>query len=184
MIDISLNIDELITQYPGSSNYSRFQNTINSTSINLDSHFGTHIDAPSHFIKNGKTIEELDSDLFVGLTTISKDLPNIVTTDRIFFRFNDLLHKNESFNKNYKALGKYEVEWVLDNKIKVVGIDYLSIEPYLSNYRTHEILLKNDVLIIEGLNLFNVKEGIYQYYAFPIRSNGEGSPARVMLDYV
>jgi len=184
MIDISLNLDELRTFYPGSQPFIRKQYSEYTSQIMMDSHCGTHMDAPSHFIPGGKTINDLNPELFYGLTTVIRGIPDKITTDCVFFRYNDILHKNWAFVKDYVGLNKVDVEWILDNKIKVVGIDYLSIEPYIKKYNVHEVLLKNDVLIIEGLNLFDINDGIYKYYAFPLRSNGEGSPARVILDYV
>jgi arylformamidase len=66
--------------------------------------------------------------------------------------------------------------------VRLVGIDYLSIAPFRKSKETHEILLGAGVIILEGLDLSAIKQGIYQLYCLPLKLGGvEGAPARVIL---
>lgn len=194
LIDISIN-DGLKTIYEGSIKPETSQHlNIKEHSVNLvwmkrDLHYGTHMDSPLHFIESGKTIAELDSDIFIGecqvieTTDLSYDyLKNIVPErDVIFFKSNNILHLNQEFNKDFVGFFVDGTEWLVENNIRMVGIDYLSIEQYRSNGDVHRKILGNNIIILEGLDLSKVGSGIYKYYAFPLKLNHEASPVRVML---
>ena len=72
---------------------------------------------------------------------------------------------------------------MIEHGVKLVGIDYLSVERFDSpDYATHHTLLRNQVIIIEGLNLSEVAMGEYELIAFPLKLKGaDGGPARVIL---
>lgn len=187
MIDISVNLNKFKILYPGSKNYEIFKKE-NSSYFNMDSHYGTHVDAPSHFIEGGKTIEELNSDYFVGICQVidNLDLENVkLKSDRVFFKLNDNLINNDEFYKDYLAFNEKNVDWILNNNINVIGIDYLSIESFDSkDFVVHKKLLEKEILIIESLNLNKVGSGLYKYYCFPIRCSNEASPVRVFLEKI
>jgi len=190
MFDISYNIEDVKAFYPGSQKYiTNIDN--NSSMFIIDSHHGTHIDAPSHFIKNGKNISEIDINLFFGNVQIitvdnyiidSNFLKTIdIKSDKIFFNCinNDML---KPFNERYTALNYSGAKYLTDINIKMVGINYVSIEEYINhNFSTHKELLSNDVLIVEGLNLKNIVDGIYEYILLPINTYKEASPCRCFL---
>lgn len=72
-------------------------------------------------------------------------------------------------------------QWLVDQQIGLIGIDYLSIQIFNNPPTTHEILLKGDIVILEGLNLADVKPGKYELICLPIRIVGtEGAPARAI----
>ena len=189
MIDISYNIDEVKSFYPGTQKYICHKND-NSSILIIDSHHGTHIDAPSHFIKDGKNVSEIDRDLFFGDVQIISIYNNVIDNDilsninikcdRIFFNciLNDM---REPFIENYCGLDFLAAKYLVSKNIKVVGINYVSIEKYNNNNSVHIKLLLNDIMIIEGLNLENIEDGIYEYVCLPINTNNEASPTRVVL---
>jgi len=78
---------------------------------------------------------------------------------------------------------KEAAEYLVDCNVKVVGIDYLSVEKFGSKCAdTHHTLLRNGIVVIEGLDLSNVKAGNYELIALPLKiKDGDGSPARVIL---
>lgn len=167
----------------------------NVTNIKCGSHSGTHIDAPYHFILKGKGIDKIKLDSLIGdawVREIHSDkikLSDIQNVDykkykRILFKTkNSRLLKNNKFYPNYVYLDYPAAEFLVKQKIKLVGIDYLSIERYKSkDHKVHQILLKNNVVIIETLDLSKVKEGEYFLLALPIKiRGGDGAPARVVL---
>ena len=96
---------------------------------------------------------------------------------------NSKLYNEKSFSKNFSALNESGALWIVERRIELVGIEYLSIEKYINdNYSVHKTLLKNDVLIIEGLNLENIGEGFYKIFALPLKIYGrDAAPVRVFL---
>ena len=85
--------------------------------------------------------------------------------------------------KNFIYLSKEGANFLIEHGIKLVGIDYLSVENFGSlDHATHHLLLRNQVVIIEGLNLSGIFEGEYDLIALPIKLKGaDGAPARVIL---
>jgi arylformamidase len=88
-----------------------------------------------------------------------------------------------SFTTDYAALSPEGARWVIERGIKLVGIDYLSIEPFAdATYATHRALLGNGILIIEALNLTGIEPGEYGLICLPLPlTAGDGAPARVLL---
>jgi arylformamidase len=87
------------------------------------------------------------------------------------------------FESDYVSLTKDAARWLLSKGIKLVGVDYLSIEAVDSQeLEVHRTLLENDVVVLEGLNLSQVPEGRYQLICLPLKlRGGDGAPARVVL---
>ena len=164
--------------------------------LKLDSHTGTHIDAPRHFIKNKKTIDKINLDFLIGKCKVidftkinckitDKNLKdkNIKKGDIILLKTkNSFLKETEKFCYDFVYLDKNGAEFLCKKKIKCVGIDYLGIENKQPNHETHKILLKNNILIIEGLRLQKIKQGTYYMFGLPLKiKNSDASPARVIL---
>lgn len=172
-------------------------NGYNSTYFKSDSHLGTHFDASLHFIENGKTCKDYSVEQFIGKCyVVSLDVDGSITdadleaknipldVDKLLIKANNIFDdENFKFNKNYSALCPKSAKWVVDRGIKLVGIDYLSIEEYENNdFETHKILLGNDVLVLESLDLREVEEGVYQLYALPLKlADTEAAPVRAIL---
>jgi len=169
---------------------------VNLTEIKFGVHTGTHIDAPSHFLKNGKTVDKLDINNFFGQVSVieiknkkviePEDLKNKILCDKVLFKTDNSkfwLDKNHKFTTNYTTITANTAKYLVSKKIKLVGIDYLSIgRTGIDNDITHKILLRNNIIILEGLNLSKVEEGLYEIICAPLKiKECEGSPARVFL---
>lgn len=208
IIDISLPLTSDMPIWPGDKKLSLFQtkslekgDSCNVSDLQCGVHVGTHIDAPRHFLDNGKNIDEIDLDVLVGSTIVGylpkvdiierSDLENLDLPDnieRLLLRTkNSELWKNnvKEFKKDFVALAPDAAQWIVDRGIKLVGIDYLSIAPYEEGLDTHRILLEVDIVILEGLNLADVSPGNYKLTCLPLFLVGsEGSPARAILQKI
>lgn len=171
----------------------------NVTCINMSAHTGTHIDAPRHFLETGDSIENLNLNILLGEVEVIEINSNLTQIDaatlrdikqngwkqRILFKTRNsslrLFEKN-LFYKEFTALTPDAAEYLVIQGVKLVGIDYLSIAPFENGMVTHVVLLKNNVIVIEGLNLSDISAGIYELVALPILlENADGAPARVLL---
>lgn len=162
-------------------------------------HCGTHIDAPAHFIENGTTVEQLPLNLLVGTATVFEfpdiDMitPDLLESQNLDSQAERLLLKTKNsdlwinsdheFNQNFVALSAESASWMVNKGIKLVGIDYLSIQMFKdSTPLTHRILLEAGIIILEGINLREVDPGEYQLICLPLKLAGsDGAPARAIL---
>jgi arylformamidase len=171
----------------GSSNVSR---------LVLGTHTGTHVDAPRHFFDEGAGVDGLALNLLIGrarVVEINKRGP--ITADdlaaaglredfRILFRTpNSALWNSTVFHEDYAHLTEAGARYLVEQGVKLVGIDYLSIEQFKkAGAPAHRTLLSNGVIIIEGLNLADAEPGMYEMYCLPLLVvGGDGAPARVVL---
>ena len=150
--------------------------------INMCLHTGTHIDAPLHCLENGKEINKLYLDLFVGECTVKAFFENVMTGEdaenylpegvkRIFIKGYGKTRLDRSAAYALSAMG-----------VEVVGIDAPTIGTESDDYEVHRQLLLNGIVIIEGLDLANVQSGEYKYSALPLKISGvEASPCRAVL---
>lgn len=162
-------------------------------------HLGTHIDAPRHFINDGRTVEQLPLDVLTGPCYVVQ-LPDGIEaitaevlerteipskTTRILFgtRNSHLWAKGETeFQTDFVAITEDGAEWLVERGVQLVGIDYLSVAPYSETIPTHLVFLRAGVIIVEGLNLSNVMRGFYDLYCLPLKIAGsDGAPARAIL---
>jgi arylformamidase len=162
-------------------------------------HAGTHVDAPGHFVENGATVEQMPLDVLMGPAWVA-DLPaaDVITTQllkkldmpagttRLLFKTkNSSLwdHPEHSFDTDFVALDADAAAWIVEQGIRLVGIDYLSIQLFNDpEPLTHRILLKAGVIILEGLNLKDVRPGSYRLICLPLKLAGsDGAPSRAVL---
>jgi arylformamidase len=206
--DISLLLHSGMPVWPKSSGFRLIPTAsiahgdpTNNSEMICDSHIGTHIDAPAHFITDGKTIENLSLEPLLGPATVI-DVPNadsitaVVLDDQqiprsaqrllIKTKNSQFWQKNDtSFHTDFVALKPDAAEWIIQRKISLVGIDYLSIQPYHDGPETHKILLGHEVIILEGLNLSGISSGTYELICLPLKIMGaEGAPARAILRHI
>ncbi|NLM29485.1 MAG: cyclase family protein [Methanomicrobiales archaeon] len=162
------------------------------TEMTLGSHTGTHIDAPSHYIEGGQTVDRIPLDRLTGPAQVldCSDSEGLITPDRIAGRLTGtrtLLLKTwfsemQEFDPCYPALSIDAASLIADAGIACVGIDTPSIETYLGDGSVHRRLLGRGVVILELLDLSSVPEGEYFMVALPLRLRGlDGSPVRVIL---
>ena len=169
------------------------------TNISFNVHTGTHVDAPSHFISGGRSVDELSLDTLIGacrvvelepeVTEISADILDDLSippgNKRLLLKTGNSAYwveKHNEFQENFSALTADGAQWIVDHGFELVGIDYLSIQRYSDGPETHQILLTAEVIIIEGLDLSSVVPGQYELLCLPVKLQGlEGAPARVIL---
>ena len=173
----------------------------NVSMLNLGAHTGTHVDAPAHFIEGAAKIESLPLEVLIGEAQVVEVPPGVRAIDeqfvlahhnpgtsRIIFKTNNSTfwsNANPEFHTDFTYLDLEAAVMLVERGIKLVGIDYLSIEKFNSpKHETHLALLSHGVVILEGLNLTEVPAGKYELICLPLRlkSNlGDGAPARVVL---
>ena len=173
----------------------------NVSRLHLGSHTGTHVDAPHHFINQGPTVDRLPLDVLVGPalvidlehlegTTIDVfDLAGVhfgKSTSRILLKTqNSYLWetRHTEFEREYVHLSRKAAEWLVKRGIRLVGVDYLSVEALNADrHRVHHALLGAGVVIVEGLNLSRVPAGPCQLMCLPLKiEGGDGAPARVLV---
>ena len=171
----------------------------NVSRVSCGVHTGTHVDAPNHFIEGARRVDELDLeklvgtcrvvDIDAGVTAIEPDhLPDLEGLQRILFKTRNSEFWNgpeKGFRTDFTYLSPEAARILADNGVKLVGIDYLSIEQFGStDYATHRTLLAKEVVILEGVDLRGVPAGDYELICLPLKytgGHGDGSPARTIL---
>lgn len=203
IIDITTPLRNDLPVWPGSIPFhlngikNHEENSHCESEIKLNIHTGSHMDAPLHFVKNGKGIEKIDIRRMIGkiflveyndTTHISPDFlqkQNIPTgCNKIILKtLNSHGERSNAFNENFIAITSQTADWLVSAGIDLVGIDGPSIQAYHDkNNSTHEILLKNEIIILEGLNLNEARQGLYNLVALPMLIEGaEGAPIRAFL---
>ena len=164
--------------------------------ICFDAHTGTHVDAPSHFLKDGKTVDEIRLDRLMGrakvldFVTIGESISDddleryeIEEGDILLFRTaNSSCEPFHQFHRKFIYLDASGARYLVEKKVKAVGIDYLGIERGDPEHTTHTTLMKADIAIIEGLRLAHVQSGSYFFLCLPLALIGiEAAPARAIL---
>ena len=194
LVDISCHYPTAI--YPGSKDI-KFDKTkdidkdgVNSSYMEWDLHYGTHIDSPSHWIKDGDNISSFPPKLMNNYCQII-DVPNgnltrefleniYIDSDILFFKFNNKsIH--EEFDPNYFSVNLDAAEYMIEQKIKMIGTNYLSIEKFNGDGSVHKAILGSNIWIVESLELSQIVDGIYEYFCFPLDIEVEASPVRVMI---
>lgn len=162
-------------------------------------HTSTHVDAPAHFVAGARRVHELELEKLIGeckvveldesVTAIEpQHLENLETIERILFKTRNSAFWNEpekGFRKDFTYISPEAARVLVGKNIKLVGIDYLSVERFGSeDFATHVILLEKEVVIIEGLDLREVPAGDYELICLPLKyvgGAGDGAPARTVL---
>jgi arylformamidase len=167
--------------------------------IEMNSHDGTHIDAPLHFFYGGVTIDEMPLDVTIGPARVIeiKDAESIKTAElesysiqpgeRILFktRNSPKIYESKELAGDYVYISTEAARLLADKRVRLVGLDYLTIGNYKDpeNIKdVHEILLGNGVYVLEGINLGGVAAGEYELICLPLRlEKGDAAPARAIL---
>lgn len=162
--------------------------------ITLGTHTGSHIDAPLHFLEGGRAIDQYPLYRFMEPAQVVEVSGKEIGPEHIegldpearavlFKTLNSSLMGIGAFCRDYTALTPEGAEVLIEKGIRLVGIDYVSIERFgTPDFLVHKRLLEEDVLILEGLNLKDVPPGLYLLLALPLRLKGmDGSPVRALL---
>ena len=158
----------------------------NLTAFSMCAHNGTHIDAPSHFIKNGKTVDALDLEAFVGMTYVAEH-HGIVSADDAAKIIKKASNQNLESSKRILIKGAAELSKeaatvFASSKILLFGNESQTVGPEKAPMEVHHILLNENIVLLEGIRLANVTEGVYFLNAAPLNLSGaEGSPCRAIL---
>jgi arylformamidase len=167
----------------------------NVSRISISSHGGTHLDPPRHFNDQGNSVDQIPLSLLVGdallvelngITAIGKgDLAQfpLKGENRLLLKTdNSRLWGNPAFSGNFAYLTADGARYLVETGLKLVGIDYLSIERLDGEGEVHRILLDNGVVILEGLDLTGVPGGNYELICLPLKiRGGDGAPVRAIL---
>ncbi|MEJ2735599.1 MAG: cyclase family protein, partial [Anaerolineae bacterium] len=176
--DVTVPISEMIPVWPGQSRVqverlSRIDkgDPSNASRLQLNSHTGTHIDAPYHFVEQGLTVDNLPLDVLIGPAFVAEVLDlegnTIQAYDLARLHFprstTRLLIKTTNshfwedrlteFERDYVHLASQTAGWLIKRGIKLIGVDYLSVEDFrVKDFRVHRALLEAGVIILEGLD--------------------------------
>ena len=203
-IDVSVPISNTMHGWPGNPPTSITMHlgtakgdVCNVSAINFNSHTGTHMDAPLHFLPGTKTMDDVPWDAVIGPARVVeiRDKEAIKAAElkklkprkgeRLIFKTNNsaVSWKKASFDKNFIYISAEAAEYLVDCGVQTVGVDYLSVGGfYKDGIETHHILLGAEVWIIEGLDLSKIKPGNYDLLCLPIKFHkGDGAPARCLL---
>ena len=162
------------------------------SSVKFNLHTGTHVDAPLHYLKNGEDVASLSPEKLIGLCRVidfTKAEEYITDEDIVGMDFSGIdfvLFKTrnsiESRLVDFVYIDASAAEILKGKNLKGVGIDSLGIERNQEGHPTHKILLKEGILIIEGLELKNVSSGEYLLIVLPLKiRSAEAAPARAFL---
>jgi len=203
--DISLPLSRDLITWPGDPSLKLSEassisagDISNVTRLDMGVHTGTHIDAPYHFIHDGGTTESIPLQTLIGIClvielTIQSEIQiadlkghDIRRYKRVLLKTpNSVLWENgvKDFNSNFIALSLEAANYMVESGVSLIGIDYLSIESFgVLKHTVHEVLLKNKIAILEGLDLSKVSAGVYDLVCLPLKLVGsDGAPARAIL---
>lgn len=171
----------------------------NVTDLHFGAHTATHVDAPNHFLEGTSKVIEMPLENLIGAARVVEidetveaiepsHLKNLNGAERVLFKTKNSAFWNEpekGFRKDFTYIAPEAARFLAEKGIKLVGIDYLSVEKFGSeDFATHKILLEKGAVIIEGLDLREVPAGDYELICLPLKidsETGDGAPARVVL---
>ena len=202
LIDVSVPLDAQLPTYPHNTPFmlepiKRLANgdSSNVSTLHMSAHTGTHVNAPRHFFDSGAGTEALPLELLIGRARVieissrgiaAEDLAAVDLSDDIRLLIktrNSRLWGSPEFHSDYVGVTESGAKHLVEHGIKVVGVDYLSVEQFKSpGGPAHHALLGAGTIVIEGLDLRQVEPGIYEMFCLPLRVVGsDGAPARVVL---
>lgn len=200
IIDVSLPLDTRVAVWPGDTEFD-YQLTwkksagasVNVGAIRLSTHCGTHVDAPFHFDERGKKSDELALGTFVGKAYVVHvpDRPTISRSDlardwqgatRLLVR-TDAWENPQVFPKQIPVIDHDVPDWLGSQGLVLLGVDLPSVDALDSqDLPNHHALSRNQVAILESLNLKGVEEGTYDLVAAPMKLVGaDAAPVRALL---
>jgi arylformamidase len=204
LVDVSVPLQPGIATYPGNPEFElqpikrvAAGESSNVSRLVMGTHTGTHVDAPRHFFDAAAGVDALALDLLIGpAQVVDVPLSGGITEEhlsgaglgdqvRVLLRTPNsaLWNSADGFHQDYTYLTEGAARYLVARGIKVVGVDYLSVEQFKKpGAPAHRALLGDNVIIIEGLNLSDAEPGQYEMYCLPLRVTGaDGAPARVVL---
>ena len=169
----------------------------NVSKISMGSHTGTHMDAPLHFVREGKSLDAMPLDATIGRARVVeiRDPESIKPSDlrrheirsgeRILFKTRNSARSwpSRAFMEDFVYVSQEAARYLATCNVRTVGIDYLSVGGFSKDgVETHRALLEAGIWVIEGLDLSEVKPGEYELVCLPVKVIGsDGAPARALL---
>lgn len=203
LIDVSVPLDASLPTYPNNTPFTLEPikrlargDSSNVSTLHMSAHSGTHVDAPRHFFDDRPGTDALPLEMLMGRARVielstrkgitASDLAPFDLSDdvRVLLKtFNSRLWGSPEFHTDFVGVAESGAKYLVEHGIKVVGVDYLTVEVYKTpGAPAHHVLLGAGTIVIEGLNLRDVEPGIYDMYCLPLRVVGaDGAPARVVL---
>jgi arylformamidase len=203
LIDVSVPLDASLASYPNNLPFSLEAikriargDSSNVSALHMSAHSGTHVDSPRHFFDDGTGTEALPLEMLIGRARVIELRPRGgITADdlaavdlsedlRVLIKTpNSKLWGDPEFHKDYAGVTESGAKYLVEHGIKVVGVDYLSVEVFKTpGAPAHHVLLAGGTIVIEGLNLRDVEPGVYEMLCLPLKVVGsDGAPARVVL---
>ncbi len=195
--DISLSLSHSTTVWPGDPLFTRTEtktSAIKST-LTFTTHTGTHIDAPKHFLFDKAGIDKIPVSALIGrfrvcqvktknqITLADIESLRIKPGQRILFKTRNVRLINKPFTQSYVSLSLEAAQFLVKQKILLVGIDYFGIEAKGNpGHPVHTSLLAKNIVIVEGLQLGGVRPGTYHGAILPIKiKDSDGAPCRAVL---
>lgn len=190
IIDISLEITKCKV-YPGDpkpvvKELMKIENgdMYNLSMFSMCAHNGTHVDAPAHFLRKGKTIDQIPLNHFVGECYVCEFNGELNANDAF-----EILKKAKELEADSRILIKGDcvvsascAKVFSEANLLLIGNESITVGPFDSPMEVHKILLEKDIVLLEGINLSNVNPGKYFLAAQPLNIKGiEGSPCRAIL---
>lgn len=204
--DVTIAVSEIVPTFPGDPTVKidvcaalAKGDVANVSQICFGVHTATHVDAPNHFIEGTRRVDELDLYKLVGecqVIELAEDvmaiepqhIENLNGIERVLFKTRNSNFWNEpekGFRTDFTYIEPAAAKILVEKGIKLVGIDYLSVEKFgAKTFDTHHTLLEKEVVIIEGLDLREVPAGNYELFCLPLKivgGTGDGAPARTIL---
>ena len=169
----------------------------NVSTLSMGSHTGTHMDAPVHFIKTGKGIDEIPVEATIGLARVIEIQDHesikpdelrphaIQRGERILFKTRNSARcwQTDQFIEDFVYISQEAARYLAELGAQTIGVDYLSVGGYAKDGpQTHQALLGAGIWVIEGLNLAQIEPGSYELLCLPLKiAGGDGAPARALL---
>jgi arylformamidase len=202
--DISSPLDA-VPAYPGDRQFSQEWMSrlvegadYNLSALTLSSHAGTHLDAPAHILKNGRTLDQYPINRFIvpaevisveGIESITPSVLNGLKKNKgealLFKTLNSRrgILRSKIFSEEFVYLSLEAAKLCVSSGVSLIGIDSLSVDKFEdTSLPVHHALLENDVLILEGIDLSEVVCGKYTLICLPLSvKDAEASPARAVL---
>src|SRR5215467_5955405 len=202
-VDVTVPIRQEMVHYPGDpgvelrvTKHLDRGDPATVSQLSLGVHTGTHVDAPVHFIAGAPGVDEFSIDAMIGPARVIEILDKEICTaqdlaaydiragERILLRTNNSSRcwNVDTFVEDYAHLDTSAARMLAERRVRMVGIDYLSIGRGNEGPEVHRILLGAGIVIIEGLDLSRVDAGLYDVVCLPLKiPGGDGAPARVAV---
>lgn len=187
--DPSIQIDRMLDMQHG--------DICNVSKLAMGSHTGTHMDAPLHFIPTGKGLDEMPLSATLGRVRVieirdptsikPEELrpQRIRRAERILLKTQNSARcwQTDTFVEDFVYISPEAAHYLATLGVRTVGVDYLSVGGFKADgVEIHRALLEAGIWIIEGLNLSQVKPGIYDLICLPLKiAHSDGAPARAIV---